>query len=109
MKRVGPGHAGASHWNGEDDINSCSIGIEIHNRGHFKGYTDFPEPQMVAVEALCLDILSRHKIPPTRVLAHSDVSPGRKIDPGEKFDWARLHKAGIGHWVEPVPVGPIQA
>ena len=98
-------HAGASHWAGEDDINSCSIGIEIHNQGHFKGYPDFPEPQMAAVEALCLDILSRHEIPPARVLAHSDVAPGRKIDPGEKFDWARLYKAGIGHWVEPVPVG----
>ena len=98
-------HAGASRWSGEDDINSCSIGIEIHNCGHFKGYPDFPEPQMAAVEALCLDILSRHEIPPTRVLAHSDVAPGRKIDPGEKFDWARLHRSGIGHWVEPVRLG----
>ena len=98
-------HAGASCWAGESDINSCSIGIEIHNHGHFKGYPDFPEPQMVAVEELCRDILSRHSILPTRVLAHSDVAPGRKIDPGEKFDWERLHHAGIGHWVEPVPLG----
>lgn len=97
-------HAGASHWAGEDDINSCSIGIEIHNQGHFKGYPDFSEPQMAALEELCLDILSRHEIPPARVLAHSDVAPGRKIDPGEKFDWARLHESGIGHWVEPAPV-----
>ncbi len=98
-------HAGASCWAGETDINSCSIGIEIHNCGHFKAYAEFPDAQMAAVEGLCLDILSRHDIPPRRVLAHSDVAPGRKIDPGEKFDWARLHKAGIGHWVEPAPVG----
>ncbi len=98
-------HAGASCWAGESDINSCSIGIEIHNRGHFKGYSEFPDPQMEAVEALCLDILSRHEIPPWRVLAHSDVAPGRKIDPGEKFDWGRLHRAGVGHWTEPIAKG----
>lgn len=97
-------HAGAASWAGEADINSCSIGIEIQNPGHSGGYPDFPEPQMVAVEALCLDILSRHDIPPHRVLAHSDVAPGRKIDPGEKLDWARLHAAGIGHWVDPSPI-----
>jgi N-acetylmuramoyl-L-alanine amidase len=60
---------------------------------------------MQAVEALCLDILSRHPIPPDRVLAHSDIAPGRKRDPGEKFDWARLGRAGIGLWVEPAAVG----
>ena len=58
---------------------------------------------MQAVEALCLDILSRHAIPPHRVLAHSDVAPGRKRDPGEKFDWQRLARAGIGLWVPPAP------
>jgi N-acetylmuramoyl-L-alanine amidase len=98
-------HAGASHWAGEDDINSCSIGIEIHNPGHEFDYPDFPEIQMRAVEALCLDILSRNTIPPERVLAHSDIAPARKQDPGEKFDWARLARAGIGLWVEPEPVG----
>lgn len=98
-------HAGQSHWAGEDDINSCSVGIEIHNPGHEFDYPAFPECQMQAVEALCLDILSRHAIPPERVLAHSDVAPARKADPGEKFDWARLAAAGIGAWVEPEPVG----
>ena len=56
---------------------------------------------MEAVIALCCDILSRHAIPPEHVLAHSDVAPGRKIDPGERFGWARLHAHGIGHWVPP--------
>jgi N-acetylmuramoyl-L-alanine amidase len=95
-------HAGVSFWRGEADTNSRSIGIEIQNPGHALGYRDFAEPQMEAVIALCRDILSRHTIPPRHVLAHSDVAPGRKIDPGERFDWARLHAHGIGHWVPPV-------
>ncbi len=97
-------HAGVSHWKGAADINSRSIGIEIHNPGHDGGYPDFPEAQMAAVVALSLDIIARHGIEPCHVLAHSDVAPRRKIDPGEKFDWARLARAGIGHWTEPVAV-----
>jgi len=97
-------HAGLAVWAGEADINSASIGIEIHNPGHEAGYPDFPEPQLAAVEALCRDIIARHGIRPERVLAHSDVAPTRKKDPGEKFPWARLAAAGIGHWVAPEPV-----
>ena len=98
-------HAGRSFWGGETDINSRSIGIEIHNRGHDADYPDFPDRQMEAVIALARDILTRHPIPPERVLAHSDIAPQRKRDPGEKFDWRRLFEAGIGHWVEPEPIG----
>jgi N-acetylmuramoyl-L-alanine amidase len=97
-------HAGVGSWAGETDINSASIGIEIQNPGHDLGYPDFPEAQMTAVIDLSRDIIARNAIPATRVLAHSDVSPGRKIDPGEKFDWAGLHAAGVGHWVVPAPV-----
>ncbi|HEX5777716.1 MAG TPA: N-acetylmuramoyl-L-alanine amidase [Xanthobacteraceae bacterium] len=97
-------HAGVSRWAGESDINSCSIGIEIANPGHDFGYADFPPHQIATVVALCKDILARHKIPAARVLAHSDVAPGRKQDPGEKFPWPELHQAGIGHWVSPLPL-----
>jgi len=97
-------HAGESIWAGETDINSASIGIEIHNPGHELGYPDFPEIQMQAVEKLSRDIIARHGIEPERVLAHSDVAPARKKDPGERFPWARLGLAGIGHWVAPAPV-----
>ncbi len=97
-------HAGVSTWRTDHDVNSSSVGIEIHNPGHTLGYVDFPEPQMRAVSALCRDILSRHEIAPRDVLAHSDVAPQRKIDPGEKFDWRRLNGQGIGHWVEPAPL-----
>lgn len=97
-------HAGASQWTGETDINSLSIGIEISNPGHEHGYPDFPAEQMQAVSALCGDIAARRGVPPERVLAHSDVAPGRKIDPGEKFDWALLARRGVGHWVSPAPL-----
>ena len=97
-------HAGQSSWKGEHDINSCSIGIEIQNEGHAHGYPDFPDAQMDAVIALSRDIISRWSIRPEHVLAHSDVAPHRKIDPGEKFDWRALHRAGIGHWVKPARI-----
>jgi N-acetylmuramoyl-L-alanine amidase len=102
-------HAGVAAWAGERDVNSCSIGIEIANPGHDFGYPDFPEQQIEAVIALCRDILGRHSIRPDRVLAHSDVAPARKQDPGEKFPWRRLYAAGIGLWVDPAPVesGPM--
>lgn len=102
-------HAGVGHWAGETDINGCSIGIEIVNGGHDFGCPPYPDAQMDAVEALCLEILSRHPIPARRVLAHSDIAPTRKADPGEWFDWARLARAGIGVWVEPEPLaeGPV--
>lgn len=94
-------HAGISSWRGEADINSQSIGIEIHNPGHDHGYPDFPPPQMAAVIALGRDIVARNGMAAEGVLAHSDVAPGRKIDPGEKFNWAALAKAGLGLWVRP--------
>jgi N-acetylmuramoyl-L-alanine amidase len=97
-------HAGDSFWAGETDINSCSIGVEIANPGHDLGYPDFPLRQVAATIALCRGIVIRRQIPPARVLAHSDVAPGRKRDPGEKFPWALMHGANVGNWVEPAPI-----
>jgi N-acetylmuramoyl-L-alanine amidase len=97
-------HAGASSWDGITDINSHSVGIEIANPGHEHGYVDFPAVQIDAVIALCRDIVARHPIRPARILAHSDVAPARKEDPGEKFPWRTLHEAGIGLWVPPAPL-----
>jgi N-acetylmuramoyl-L-alanine amidase len=104
-------HAGVAVWAGETDINSCSIGIEIANPGHQYGYSDFPKRQIAAVTALCRGILTRYTIPPARVLAHSDVAPARKQDPGEKFPWQTLHDSGVGHWVRPAKItdGPLYA
>mgnify|MGYP005814703785 CR=1 FL=1 len=98
-------HAGKSFWAGATDINSHSIGIEIVNPGHEFGYRAFPSVQIAAVIELCRGILVRHPIPPQRVLAHSDVAPGRKVDPGERFPWRQLAEAGVGHFVAPARVG----
>ncbi|HZL41194.1 MAG TPA: N-acetylmuramoyl-L-alanine amidase [Pseudolabrys sp.] len=98
-------HAGVSSWGGETDINSCSIGIEIVNPGHEFGYPNFPLRQIAAVISLCRSILTRRgPINSNRILAHSDVAPARKQDPGEKFPWELLSESGIGHWVRPAPL-----
>ncbi len=94
-------HAGLSCWQGQRDLNLVSIGVEIVNPGHEWGYRPFPNAQMAAVERLCRNILSRHPIPPHRIVGHSDIAPDRKTDPGELFDWARLARNGIGVWPEP--------
>lgn len=102
-------HAGRSYWAGERDMNAVSIGIEIVNPGHDGGAPPYPDEQIDAVIALARDLCARHGISPRRVLAHSDIAPDRKIDPGEWFPWRRLAAAGVGYAVEPAPLvaGPI--
>lgn len=97
-------HAGLSAWAGGRDLNSRSIGIEIAHPGHVGGLPPYPEVQVAAVIALCRDILGRWPIPPTRVLAHSDIAPERKEDPGEVFPWEALARRGVGHHVPPAPI-----
>jgi N-acetylmuramoyl-L-alanine amidase len=97
-------HAGQGVWAGESDMNDVSIGIEIANPGHDHGYPDFPPRQIAAVTALCRSIQTRNNIAPVRILAHSDVAPARKQDPGEKFPWRTLYESGVGHWVKPAPI-----
>lgn len=91
-------HAGAARWGAVTDVNSHSIGIEIVNPGHDLGYPPFPEPQMAALDSLLQEVLSHHGISPERVVSHACVSPGRKRDPGEKFDWQRLALRGLSIW-----------
>ena len=97
-------HAGVASWQGVTDINSCSIGIEIVNGGHNFDCPGFPARQIEAVIRLCKDMQTRWPIPQANVLAHSDVAPSRKQDPGEKFPWSVLHAAGVGLWVEPATI-----
>jgi N-acetylmuramoyl-L-alanine amidase len=94
-------HAGAGSWQGLEDINSRSIGIELDN----DGYSPFPEPLMAALEALLDDIMARRGIGPERIIAHSDLAPGRKIDPGARFDWRRLALGGRSIWPDPGSTG----
>ncbi|WP_431283939.1 N-acetylmuramoyl-L-alanine amidase [Humitalea sp. 24SJ18S-53] len=102
-------HAGLSHWRGHDALNGRSIGIEVVNPGHSCGYRAFPALQMAAVCDLCLEILARHPIPPRNVVAHSDVSPDRKRDPGELFDWRGLAANGVGLFPDVPGDGPAPA
>lgn len=97
-------HAGVSSWQGREDINGCSIGIEVCNPGHDFNYPSFPARQIAATTALCRGIVARRGIRRERVLAHSDVAPLRKRDPGEKFPWRLLAESGVGLWVEPTPI-----
>ncbi|MEM8978584.1 MAG: N-acetylmuramoyl-L-alanine amidase [Pseudomonadota bacterium] len=84
-------HAGAGTWQGLDDMNSRSIGIELDNTG----VEPFSEPLMGALEELLRGILERWSIPPANVIGHSDLAPGRKQDPGARFDWERLALEGL--------------
>ena len=98
-------HAGLSSWQGDDDLNSRSVGIEIVNGGHDfplpgKELPPYPDAQIEAVIELAGQIILRHAIPQVRVVGHSDIAPKRKIDPGEHFPWPRFAAAGIGLWPE---------
>lgn len=87
-------HAGAGRWGACDDINSRSIGIELANDGS----SPFAAAQMDALEQLMMGVMARWPIPPERVIGHSDMAPGRKSDPGARFDWQRLARQGLSVW-----------
>ena len=98
-------HAGKGSWKGIGDVNSFSVGVEIVNPGPLGGFPGFPDAQIDSVMTLVRDISARYGIAAERILAHSDVAPGRKSDPGERFPWDRLAAAGIGHYVDPAAIG----
>lgn len=121
-------HAGASAWKGRPNLNDTSIGIEIVNTGPDRPYAEverllethpeasvevkwapYPDEQIETLIALSRDIIERHGIHPTDVVAHSDIAPTRKIDPGPRFPWRELHEAGIGVWPEEEAVSRWQA
>lgn len=87
-------HAGVGQWGDVTDVNSRSIGIELANTGSHP----FPEPQMTALEHLLSDVMHRHRIALERVIAHSDMAPDRKYDPGPRFDWYRLAENDLSIW-----------
>lgn len=98
-------HAGRAAWGGATDVNSRSIGIELAN----SGAEPHPHPQMAALEALLADILARREIPPERVVGHGCVAPGRKADPGRRFDWRRLALSGLAVWQDGAPASEAPA
>jgi len=91
-------HAGVSSWKNYKSINKNSIGIEISNPGHEHKYKNFNEKQIKSVLKLTKFLMRKYKIKSKFILGHSDISPDRKKDPGEKFPWKYLSKKQIGYW-----------
>ena len=91
-------HAGKSCWGKYKNLNKNSIGIELVNKGHRFGYTNFKKKQLLSLIKICKSLIKKYKIKKRNVVGHSDIAPLRKIDPGEKFPWKRLANNGIGIW-----------
>jgi N-acetylmuramoyl-L-alanine amidase len=96
-------HAGQGSWDGETEMNSCTIGIEIANGGYDFGLPEFPEEQIQSVMTLVRSIMDRHGLDRHHVIGHSDLAPSRKPDPGPKFPWKRLADEGLSIWPKPAP------
>ncbi|MFT4509109.1 N-acetylmuramoyl-L-alanine amidase [Caballeronia sp. 15711] len=102
-------HAGQSEWQGTTELNAASIGIENVNVGPIdtpqgRTWQPYPPAQVDALVKLAKDIVTRYKIPPTRVVGHSDIAPQRKTDPGPAFPWRTLYDNGIGAWPDDATV-----
>ena len=95
-------HAGKSKWKNFNNLNKNSIGIELVNKGHEFGYERFTNSQINKLINLCLNLKKKFKIKNSNILGHSDISPMRKQDPGEKFPWKKLKKNKLGIWYKPL-------
>lgn len=107
-------HAGDSQWQGRTWLNGTTIGIELVNQGFYDGpngryWQPFAPAQIDALILLLKDIMQRHQLPPGSILAHSDVAPQRKVDPGPLFPWKRLADAGLMPWPDANAVARQQA
>ena len=91
-------HAGISCWGKYKNLNKNSIGIELINKGHQYGYTNFTKKQILSLVKVCKNLIKKYKIKSKNVVGHSDIAPLRKIDPGEKFPWEKLARYKIGVW-----------
>jgi len=91
-------HAGKSCWGKYKNLNKNSIGIELVNKGHKFGYTNFKSKQLSTLIKISKKLIKKYKIKKQNILGHSDIAPLRKIDPGEKFPWKELADKKIGIW-----------
>ena len=91
-------HAGKSCWGKFKNLNKNSIGIELVNKGHQFGYSNFQKKQLLRLINICKKLIKKYKIKKNNIVGHSDIAPLRKIDPGEKFPWEQLAKKKIGIW-----------
>ncbi len=91
-------HAGNSCWGKYKNLNKDSIGIELTNKGHEFGYSNFKKKQLISLTNICKFLIKKYKIKKKNILGHSDIAPTRKVDPGEKFPWKNFAKKNIGIW-----------
>ena len=91
-------HAGKSCWGNYKNLNKNSIGIELVNKGHKFGYTNFTKKQITSLIKICKRLAKKYKVKKKNIIGHSDIAPLRKIDPGEKFPWKKLASSKIGVW-----------
>ena len=91
-------HSGNSVWGKTTDINSSSIGIELDNNG----FKPFSEQQIISLMALLTKLKKNYNIPTQNILGHSDIAPGRKVDPSRFFPWKTLAANGFGVWPDEV-------
>ena len=91
-------HAGKSCWREYRNLNKNSIGIELVNKGHQFGYTNFKKKQLLSLIKICKNLIKKYKIKKKYIVGHSDIASLRKIDPGEKFPWKQLSLKKIGIW-----------
>ena len=91
-------HAGKSFWGKYKNLNKVSIGVELVNKGHQFGYTNFKKKQILSLVKLCKILINKYKIKGKNIVGHSDIAPSRKKDPGEKFPWQELAEKNIGVW-----------
>ena len=91
-------HAGKSCWGKYKNLNKNSIGIEMINKGHQFGYTNFKKKQLSNLIKICQNLIKKYRIKRQNIIGHSDIAPLRKLDPGEKFPWKRLGNNKIGIW-----------
>ena len=91
-------HAGNSCWGKYKNLNKHSIGIELTNKGHEFGYSNFKKRQLISLTKICKFLIKKYKIKKKNIIGHSDIAPTRKVDPGEKFPWKNFAKKNIGIW-----------
>lgn len=91
-------HGGAAKWGNATDINSSSIGIELDNNG----FEPFQEAQIISLLTVLNTLKTKHGIPAANFIGHSDIAPGRKVDPNGTFPWKKLAEQGFGLWYDDV-------
>ena len=91
-------HAGVSNWRNFKSLNKYSLGIEINNPGHNHKYKNFKSRQIKSLVKLLRYLIKSYNIKKENILGHSDISPDRKKDPGEKFPWKKLAKYNLCKW-----------